>query len=288
VSIHSDKSGRKAPGPPARAAGGAPGVGGSAVRSGASALADELRAGCERLGLALEPAQLELLLRYLDLLRKWNAVYNLTAIRSLPRMLVEHLFDALAVVAPLARRLAPRGAAERRLCVVDIGSGAGLPGIPLAIVWPEAEVHLVDPVGKKAAFLRQCVGTLGLAHVAVHGIRVEELSLPLPADLVICRAFASLGDFLVAAAPLTGPDTLVCAMKGTVPVAEMSSLGAQWASPEVVELAVPELDATRHLVLVRRAAGRVTDGEPGNATANEAAVTVTPGARSARLPSNGA
>ncbi len=254
---------------------------------GAAALAGDLRAGCERLGLTLQPKQEELLLGYLELLRKWNAVYNLTAIRTLPRMLIEHLFDSLAVVAPLVARL-PAPSPGRALCVVDIGSGAGLPGIVLAIVWPEAEIHLVEPVGKKAAFLRQCVGTLGLAGVAVHAIRVQQLSLPQPADLVICRAFASLPDFLAAAAPLTGSETLVCAMKGVVPQAEMSSLGAQWASPEVVELAVPELAAARHLVLLRRAADHVPRAQADVPATDAAVVNVTPGAPRARLTRNGA
>ncbi len=249
-----------------------------APEAGATELAAALRAGCAGLGLDLKPAQLGLLLDYLELLRKWNAVYNLTAIRTLPRMLVEHLFDSLAVVTPLAERLSVPAPAGRRRSVVDIGSGAGLPGIPLAIAWPQAEVHLVEPVGKKAAFLRQCVGTLGLAHVEVHPIRVEELSLPAPADLVICRAFASLTDFLAAAAPLTGPETLVCAMKGVVPEVEIRALDALWARPEVIALEVPELDAARHLVLLRRAA----------ATTAGAAVTVPPGAPGAQLSRNGA
>lgn len=284
MSVHSRHPGQPRSRPPSPAREGAPGAGSGASRKGAAALAGDLRAGCARLGLTLQPKQEELLLGYLELLRKWNAVYNLTAIRTLERMLVEHLFDSLAVVAPLVARLAasPSG---RTLCVVDIGSGAGLPGIVLAVVWPEAEIHLVEPVGKKAAFLRQCVGTLGLAGVAVHAIRVQELSLPRPADLVICRAFASLPDFLAAAAPLAGPETLVCAMKGVVPQAEINSLDAQWASPEVIALAVPELAAERHLVLLRRAAEHAPRAPAGPAAA---AVTVTPGARAARLSSNGA
>ena len=252
MSIYSSKPFQGGSSRSARPVQGAGGERGAGAAGSAAALADDLRAGCERLGLELAPRQLELLLAYLDLLNKWNSVYNLTAIRDLPRMLVEHLFDSLAVVGPLATRLAAPRSCEGR-CVVDIGSGAGLPGIPLAIVWPDAEIHLVEPVGKKAAFLRQCAASLGLSGVVVDEMRVEQLSLPRPADLVICRAFASLPDFLAAAAPLAGPDTLVCAMKGVVPEAEIATLDDQWADPEVVALAVPELDATRHLVLLRRA-----------------------------------
>ena len=287
MSVHSRHTGQHRSRPPDRVRESATGTKSGASGKGAAALAGDLRAGCTGLGLTLQAKQEELLLGYLELMRKWNAVYNLTAIRTLPRMLVEHLFDSLAVVAPLAARL-PAPPSGRALCVVDIGSGAGLPGIVLAIVWPEAEIHLVEPVGKKAAFLRQCVGTLGLARVAVHAIRVQELSLPRPADLVICRAFASLPDFLAAAAPLTGSETLVCAMKGVVPQAEISSLDAQWASPEVVALAVPELAAARHLVLLRRAADHVPRAEAGAAATDAAAVNVTPGAQRARLSRNGA
>lgn len=283
MSVHSRYTGQRRAGPPSAGRASAPGPGPGASAKGAAALAGDLRAGCARLGLALGPKQEELLLGYLELLRKWNAVYNLTAIRTLPRMLVEHLFDSLAVVAPLAARL-PVSPPDRPLRVVDIGSGAGLPGIVLAIAWPEAEIHLVEPVGKKAAFLRQCVGTLGLARVAVHALRVQDLKLPQPAELVICRAFASLPDFLAVAAPLAGPETLVCAMKGVVPEAEIEALDAQWASPEVVALAVPELAAARHLVLLRRAA----DHGPGAAAGPATAVNVTPGARKARLSRNGA
>lgn len=223
--------------------------------SGAAALDAQLRAGCRALGLDLQDAQAARLLDYLDLIRKWNAVYNLTAIRTLPRMLVEHLFDALAALAPLAQRLpGARQSGAPTLGVVDVGSGAGLPGIPIAIAWPHAHVHLVEPIGKKAAFLRQCALALGLPNLHVHEMRVEDLRLADPPDLIICRAFASLADFLAASAHLSAASTLVCAMKGVAPVAEIAALGAAWAPPEVVPVAVPGLDAARHLVLLRRAA----------------------------------
>ena len=261
VSAHSKKTAHGAGKQPA-----GPGGAGGATRRGdsdasAAALRPALQAGCARLGLALAPRQQEQLLAYLALLRKWNKVYNLTAIRALPDMLVEHLFDSLAVLGPLAARLKGVPSALR---VVDIGSGAGLPGIPIAIAWPQAVVHLVEPVGKKAAFLRQCAGALGLDAVQVHELRVEDLRLAEPPDLIICRAFASLTDFLAAAAPLAGTSTLVCAMKGAVPAGEIAALGAPWGQAEVVPLAVPELEAARHLVLVRSAgAGRAGDESTG-------------------------
>ncbi len=264
---------RRAAGKPGKPAKKAPGRAASGTR--ASALAAELAAGCAQLGLALDATQREQLLAYLDLLHKWNAVYNLTAIRTLPRMLVEHLFDSLAVLRPLAQRLPTAASGSAAPCIVDVGSGAGLPGIPLAIAWPQAQVHLVEPVGKKAAFLRQCVGALGLGGVQVHDTRVEDLRLPRPPDLIICRAFASLADFLASSAHLADGGTLMCAMKGTAGGDEIAAVRAPWSTPEVIALVIPELDAARHLVLVRHTAA-------SNAQRDDDESTGAPGAPSVR------
>lgn len=216
-----------------------------------------LRVGLERLGLKLPEAAIAKLLDYLALLLKWNAVYNLTAIREPQAMLTHHLLDSLAIVKPLAARA---GAGSGSItppsfsCVLDVGSGGGLPGIVLAIVWPETRIHLVEPVAKKAAFLRQCVMELALAHVKIHDRRVEELS-PGPAmapDLILCRAFASLADFLAGIDPLAGPTTIVAAMKGMVPRDEIAEIGNDWMVAEVIPLQVPMLDAERHLLLLAR------------------------------------
>lgn len=226
--------------------------------------------GLDDLGLPLSDAARVRLLDYLELISKWNAVYNLTAIRDPDSMLVQHLLDSLAIVGPLADQ-------GPFATVVDVGSGAGLPGIVLAIAWPEAIIHLVEPVGKKAAFLRQCASELALAHVKVHAQRVERLSegaVP-NADLIVCRAFASLRDYICAIDALVGPATVVAAMKGGSPVDEIAALPAGWQVGQILRLAVPGLDAQRHLLLLERATALA--GPPdrtGNASG--AAQPVTP------------
>ncbi len=204
----------------------------------------------ERLGLARDDDTLTRLLAYLALLAKWNRVYNLTAIRDPHAMLVQHLLDCLAIVDPLRRR-APANA-----CIVAVGSGAGLPGIPLAIAWPHARVHLVETVGKKAAFLQQARLELGLANVSVHAARVETLELA-GADLVVSRAFASLAAFARASSHLAGAQTKLAAMKAALAQDELDEFTARapdWTIPERIALDVPLLAAARELVLMRRRA----------------------------------
>jgi 16S rRNA (guanine527-N7)-methyltransferase len=211
-------------------------------------LAQRLQQGTAEMGLALAEPVLRRLLDFLGLLAKWNAVYNLTAIRDPGGMLVQHLLDALSILPPLRRRLD-----LDRCTVADVGSGAGLPGLPLAIVHPGARLVSIEPVGKKTAFQRQACSELGLTNVDVYTGRAESLARRF--DLVTCRAFASLADFVDAAAGLTGPDTLLAAMKG-----QRAGLEAERAAlppdctVEVEPLRVPFLDAERHLVLIRRAA----------------------------------
>jgi len=212
----------------------------------AAALGQRLRDGATELGLGLAEPTLRRLLDFVGLLVKWNAVYNLTAIRDPSEMMVQHLLDALSILPPLRRRLD-----LDRCTVADVGSGAGLPGLPLAIVHPGARLVSIEPVGKKAAFQRQVCAELALTHVRVHAGRAESLSQPF--DLVTCRAFASLADFVDVAARLVGPATLLAAMKG-----QRVGLDAERAAlppdciVEVEPLRVPFLDAERHLVLIRR------------------------------------
>lgn len=236
-----------------------------------------LSAGLTELGLSLADATQASLLDYLGLLAKWNAVYNLTAIRDPRAMLVHHLLDSLAIVTPLARRLGPSP------CIVDVGSGGGLPGIVLAIVWPDARVHLVEPVGKKAAFLRQCALELGLAKLSVHATHVEKLAPaaidrhpPAPAaaswpDLILCRAFASLADFVTRIDALVGPTTIVAAMKGVHPEAELAELPRRWQLAASERLQVPFLDAERHLLVLRREPAPDAAPESAPASAPDAA-----------------
>ncbi len=211
------------------------------------ALAEGLDAGLAVLGLPLPALAREALLDYLALLGKWNAVYNLTAIREPAAMLAQHLLDSLAIVGPLAER----GRFRR---VVDVGSGGGLPGVVLAIAWPQSAVNLIEPVGKKAAFLRQCAGELQLANVIVHSCRVEELRDPsaIAPDLIVCRAFASLPAFVSSIAGLATPATTVAAMKGAFPNDEVAALPPAWRVAQSVRLAVPQLGAQRHLLLLER------------------------------------
>ena len=206
-----------------------------------------LQAGLHALGLPLAAGTRERLLDYVELLAKWNAVYNLTAIREPDAMLVQHVFDSLAIVRPLSRQ----GPFVQAL---DVGSGGGLPGIVLALVWPDTEVHLVEPVGKKVAFLQQCVAELRLDNARIHRCRVETLSpgLSLRPDLVVCRAFASLPDFVGAVERLATPRTTVAAMKGMVPQDEIDMLPPEWEVAEIIPLSVPRLEGQRNLIMLQR------------------------------------
>lgn len=204
-----------------------------------------LARGAEALGLVLSEAAARRLLAYVALLGKWGAVYNLTAIRDPARILVEHVLDALAIV-PVLRRHVDLDAAS----VADVGSGAGLPGLPLAIVHPTSRVLSIEPVGKKIAFQRQVCAELALTNVELHAGRAEDVRRP--TDLVLCRAFASLAAFVRASAGLQGRGTLLAAMKGrrTEVEDEVAALPRSIAV-EVVPVSVPFLDAHRHLVLMR-------------------------------------
>jgi 16S rRNA (guanine527-N7)-methyltransferase len=205
-----------------------------------------LEQGLAALELTLDVATVKRLLDYLDLLSKWNAVYNLTAIRNPREMLVQHLLDSLAVI-PLLRRHLDLDHA----LIADVGSGAGLPGLPIAMVCPVSRILSIEPVGKKAAFQRQVCAELALTNVEIFADRVENLSRPV--DLVVCRAFASLPDFLGASSGLIGPRTRVAALKGQL--AEISQERAElpqgW-EVSVLPLTVPLMSASRHLVLMHR------------------------------------
>jgi len=204
-----------------------------------------------------QQALTDALMRYLSLLAKWNRTYNLTAVREPERMLVQHIFDCAAVASPLKRLVAAqrvlRSAGDGRPRIIDVGSGAGLPGIVLALLWPEAEFVLVEPVAKKAAFLQQVKSELALANVAVARTRIEDLpatgTVP---DAVVCRAFASLADFAASLGSLAGPYTVVAAMKARVDESEKRALTSGWRIGAELPLDVPELDAPRCLVVLER------------------------------------
>lgn len=203
-----------------------------------------LATACAALGLAPTPAQLAALDTYLDLLQRWNATYNLTAVRDSEAMRVQHLADCLAVIRPLQAH----GAVGR---VLDVGSGGGLPGVVLAVMLPALDVHCVDTVGKKAAFVRQVAGTLGLRNLHAHHARVEALAQP-PFDVITSRAFATLADFTALTAPLLAPGGAWMAMKGKRPDDEIAALPRDTEVFHVEQLTVPGLDADRCLVWMRQ------------------------------------
>ncbi len=217
------------------------------------------------LGLELDTRQCESLIAYTALLRRWNRVHNLTAIAGESQMLTHHLLDCLAIVCPLERALAQHAIGplpHRPLHLLDAGSGAGLPGIALAIARPSWRVTLVDAVQKKCAFLVQARVELGLSNVHVVHARLQTCALPAH-DLVVSRAFASLADFVDATRSLLAPGGLWAAMKGRVSDDEIGALPAGIVVLDAITLHVPLLEAQRALILMRSApAPAVAHGAP--------------------------
>ncbi len=208
------------------------------------------------LGLPIAPEVLDKLLGYLDLLQRWNATYNLTAVRDPQDMLRLHLADCLAVVAPMARQLGlamddPGGSVPRSLRVLDVGSGGGLPGVVLALMFPHWQVVCVDTVGKKAAFIRQVAVELGLRNLGAEHARVEALKGGALFDVIASRAFASLVDFTRLSRTLLAPQGVWMAMKGKTPADEWSALPDDIEVFHVEPLSVPGLNAERCLVWMR-------------------------------------
>ena len=208
-------------------------------------LGGDLAAGIAALGLAIDAALQTKLLAYVALLEKWNRTHNLTAIREPERMVTHHLLDALAVLPHLPDR--------RALRLIDVGSGGGLPGIPLAIARPDWEVTLLDSNRKKTTFLRQVGAELGLANVAIVTARVEDYIPEVAFDVAISRAFAELAAFLAAARHLVRAGGCLVAMKGAYPQAELALLPETLRLAALPTLTVPGLDAERHLVIVEAA-----------------------------------
>ncbi len=230
-----------------------------------------LVAEAAKLGLALTAPQTEALLAYMALIEKWNKVYNLTAVRDPADMLTHHLLDSLAVVAPLLKHAQGRGTQgqslqgqtphgqepqESKLRVLDVGSGAGLPGTVLAIMCPQLDVTCVDTVGKKAAFIQNTALTLKLPNLRGVHARVEEMQAA-PFDVVTSRAFSSLVDFVTLTKfhvkqPEAGmPGGVWMAMKGKHPADELTALPGNVEVFHVEQLQVPGLGAERCLVWMR-------------------------------------
>jgi len=198
----------------------------------------KLEAGLQAMGLDLSPTVQQKLLDYLALIAKWNKVHNLTAVRDVDEMVTLHLLDSLAVLPHIQP-----GA------LLDVGSGAGLPGIPLALVRPDLQITLLDSIHKKSAFQRQAKAVLGLDNVQVVCGRVEEYRPEKKFDQIISRAFSELAEFVRLTRHLLADDGRWLAMKGVYPYEEIAQL--QGMSAEVLPLTVPGLEAQRHLVFLK-------------------------------------
>ena len=201
----------------------------------------ELIRRARELGVELTDGEASALLRLLDELARWSRAYNLTAIRRRADMLTRHVLDSLSISADL------EGPA-----VADVGTGAGFPGLPLAVANPGRTFTLIDSSGKKARFVEHAARILGLENVTVAHARIEALRPAIPFDTVVARAFASLPDLLAAIESLAGPGTRVLAMKGRIPADELAAVAPPWRIAHVRPLAVPGLEEARHLIVLER------------------------------------
>ncbi|MGH8260735.1 MAG: 16S rRNA (guanine(527)-N(7))-methyltransferase RsmG [Steroidobacteraceae bacterium] len=192
-----------------------------------------------RLNVALDAVDARRLLGLLDELERWNAAYNLTAIRVREAMVTHHLLDSLSIHRHL-----------RGTRIADVGTGAGFPGLPLAIASPERQFTLIDSAGKKLRFVAHAARLLELGNVATLHSRAEDLHPEAPFDSVTARAFAPLADLLTTVRALCGPGTRVLAMKGRYPSAELDAIASPWRLCDVLPLEVPGLHESRHLIIL--------------------------------------
>jgi 16S rRNA (guanine527-N7)-methyltransferase len=191
-------------------------------------------------GISLTDHQKNQLVAYVDMLHKWNKAYNLTSVRDPNEMLIRHILDSVVV--------APHLVGSR---FIDVGTGPGLPGIPLSIVLPDAHFTLLDSLGKRIRFLRQVQHELGLTNITPVQSRVEDFPAEPPFDGVISRAFASLNDMVSWCHHLPGQGGRFYALKGQLPDDEIGQLPAEFAVDSVIKLRVPQLDGERHLVMIK-------------------------------------
>ena len=206
-------------------------------------LEEKLQSGLGALGLALSEDARTKLLAHVELVEKWNRVYNLTAVRDREQMVAHHVLDSIAVSPHISGPT-----------LLDVGSGAGFPGIPLAIARPDMSVTLLEANHKKSAFLKQAVIELGLANAQVVNERVEAWDRAASYDVVISRAFSDLGEFVSLAGRLCAERGVLAAMKGVYPFEELSHVQLPYKTKSVVPVTVPGLGAERHLVLIERQA----------------------------------
>ncbi len=234
----------------------------------APSLRTTLDYGLDRLGLSATDAQCDELLRYLEMMSRWGRVYNLSAIRAPAEMVSLHLLDCLAVLPPFDAWVSGRGAGSGRPCaggtasprILDVGSGAGLPGVVLAIMRPQWNVTCVDTVGKKAGFVRQVAAELGLSNVQALHARVESMGLSGGGfDLITSRAFSSLAQWVRLTRHLLAPGGVWVALKGKVPDDEIRALPEAVTMFHVEPLAVPGVDAARCLVWIKQGGSACID-----------------------------
>lgn len=214
-------------------------------------LAEKLQTGIARLELVLDGRQQAQLLDYLLLLEKWNSAYNLSGIRDAERMVAYHLLDSLAIAPFIAKAMT----------VLDVGTGGGLPGIPLAICYPDKSFLLLDSNGKKTRFLFQVKTELGLGNVTVIHDRVEAFQSSRQIDIVLCRAFAPLDRMLQQTGHLLHDNSRVLAMKGQLPAGEIAALPADFVVASTHDIAVPGVEGSRHLIEIVPVPGRNTGSQ---------------------------
>lgn len=201
-----------------------------------------LENGVAALQLNLDSNQINKLMAYLEMLIKWNAVYNLTSVRNPQEMVKQHLLDSLTAAVAFSQVKS----------ILDVGSGGGLPGIVLAIAYPDKKVALIDTVNKKTAFLKQVKAELNLKNVTVYTGRVEQLKVSELFDVITSRAFSELSNFVNWAGHLLAPEGSMIALKGQLPESEIKQLPSGWKIQKVQEVNVPGLDAQRHLLWLVR------------------------------------
>lgn len=204
-----------------------------------SALLDE---GLAQMALPLSANQREKIQAYIELLAKWNQTYNLTAVREPERMIGLHILDSLAVL--------PHMATASR--ILDVGTGGGLPGLPLAIAQPAWQITLLDSLQKKTTFVQQAISELALTNATVICERIEKFSPPEKFDVIISRAFAELADFVSGAAHALAEGGKMLAMKGLHPYDEIARLPATHRVTQTIELTVPQIEGKRHLVVIEK------------------------------------
>lgn len=210
----------------------------------------DLTQGAAELGVVLTEQQSLLLLQYLYLLNKWNKAFNLTAVRDPKQMLSRHLLDSLSLL-PIVRnkrRINP----SNQFTVLDVGTGPGLPGIPLAICMPDTNFVLLDSNGKKTRFVFQASVESGLKNVEVQTTRIENYQSVNQVDIVVSRAFASLNDFVNGCHAVAGPDTRLIAMKGLYPTQEIADLPPLWMVISAQQIHIPGSEGARHFIELAR------------------------------------